>query len=139
MPADSMDPHFSFGVDQRCDGRVAAQPVQAAAASGPDASYRDTQPGADLGVRHGRILDQGADELLIARGQAGEGLAECSVALRRDQFLVRQPSLIVRDDLGVQRIPGSAGPADRAQDPQAFPPGRGGQPAWQCGRIPDFV
>jgi len=46
-----------FGVDQGGDCRMAAQLVQAAAASRPDALDRDAQPGADLGVRHWRVLD----------------------------------------------------------------------------------
>jgi hypothetical protein len=38
------------GVDEGGDGWVTAQFVQAAAAGGPDAADRETQPGADIGV-----------------------------------------------------------------------------------------
>ena len=43
------------------------------------------------------------------------------------------------DVLGVQLIPGRVRSPRGAQDPYAFPPGRGGQPAGQRGRIPDCV
>ena len=51
---------------QRSDGRIAAQLLQAAAAGRPDAPDRDTQLGADLGVRHRRVLDQHGDQPLAA-------------------------------------------------------------------------
>src|SRR5690348_17120008 len=56
----------SFGIDQRCDCRMAAQFVQTPATGGPDAANRDAQFGADLGIRHRRILDEHADQLLTA-------------------------------------------------------------------------
>jgi hypothetical protein len=37
---------------------------------GSDAPDWDTQPGADLGVRHWRVLEQQADQPLVARGKA---------------------------------------------------------------------
>ena len=57
------------------DGWVAAQLVQAAAAGGPDAADRDTQPGADIGVRQGRILEQQEDQLLARGRQIAKRLA----------------------------------------------------------------
>ena len=47
---------LGYGVDQGCDSRIAPEFVQAAAAAGLDAADRDAQPGADLGVRRGRVL-----------------------------------------------------------------------------------
>jgi hypothetical protein len=60
-----------LGADQGSDGRMAAQPVQAAAAGGPDAADRDAQLGADLGVRHRRVCGEQGDQLLAARRQVG--------------------------------------------------------------------
>jgi hypothetical protein len=40
-PGNQLDKALSFGVDEHCDGRVSAQLVQAAAATGPDAANRD--------------------------------------------------------------------------------------------------
>src|SRR5262245_56004094 len=54
----------SFGIDQGCDGRMAAQLAQAPAAGGPDTANCDAQLGADLGVRHGGVLDKHGDQLL---------------------------------------------------------------------------
>ena len=66
----------SVGVDQRGDGRVMAELVQAAAAARADASDRNAQLGADLGVRYGRVCDEQGDQLLAARGQIRERLAQ---------------------------------------------------------------
>ena len=63
------------GVDQRGDGRVAAQLGQAAAPVRADAAGRDAQPGADLGIRHGRVLGEQGDQLLAAGRQVRERLA----------------------------------------------------------------
>src|SRR6201986_4859480 len=60
---------------QAGDGWMAAQLVQAAAAVRPDAADRDAQPGADLGIRHGRGLGQQDHQPLPAGGQGGESLA----------------------------------------------------------------
>jgi len=76
---------FGFGVDERCDGRIAAQPVQAAAADRPDAADWDIRRGADFGVRDGRVLDELGNQPLAARGEVQECLAECRVALCRKQ------------------------------------------------------
>jgi hypothetical protein len=48
---------WGFGIDQRSDCRIAAQSQQAAAAGGPDARGRNAELGADLGMRHRRVLD----------------------------------------------------------------------------------
>jgi hypothetical protein len=55
---------------------VAAQPGQAAAADRPDAADRDAQPGADLGVGDGRVLDKQGQQPLAVQRQAGEGFGE---------------------------------------------------------------
>jgi hypothetical protein len=72
---------LAVGVDQGSDRRIAAQLVQAAAAAWPDASDRDAQPGADLGVRHGRVFGEQGDQPLAPGSQPGERLAERRVPL----------------------------------------------------------
>ena len=62
-------PGLGVDGDQRCDGWGAAQLVQAAAAARPDAADRDAQPGADLGICQGRVLDEQGDQLLAAGGR----------------------------------------------------------------------
>ena len=89
------------GVDQGGDDRVAAQLAQAAAASGPDAADRDAQPGTDLGVRHGRVLDQHEDQSPAGWRQVLERLAQCGVALGCQQLLLGRPGLLIRDGLSV--------------------------------------
>jgi hypothetical protein len=68
------------GVEQSGDRRIAAQPVQAAAAAWPDAPDRDAQPSADLGVRHGWILHEHGDQPLAAWGRRVN--ASCSAVCR---------------------------------------------------------
>jgi len=53
-----------LGVDQGGDRRIAAQLLHAAAAAGPDAPDGDAQPGADLGVREGRVFEEQGDQPL---------------------------------------------------------------------------
>ena len=72
LPGQLTSAAVGFGVDQRCEGRVTAQPVQAAAASRPDAADWDAQAGADLRVRCRRVLGEQGDQLLVARGQLQE-------------------------------------------------------------------
>ena len=48
--------------------RGSAQLVQAAVAGGADAAGRDAQPGADLGVGHGRVGGQQGEQPLAVRG-----------------------------------------------------------------------
>jgi hypothetical protein len=64
------------GVDEGGDGWVTAQLVQAAAAGGPDAADRGAQPGADIGVGQGRVLEQQEDQLLAGGRQVAECLAQ---------------------------------------------------------------
>src|SRR2546429_4333948 len=72
---------LGVGVDQRGEGRVAAQLVQAAAAARPDAAGRDAQPGADLRIRQRRIFDEQGEQMLAARGQLPERLTQGRVPL----------------------------------------------------------
>ena len=81
--------------------------------------------------QHAEMADQ---ELLTA-----ERLAQRRVAFGLQQFLLRQPGLLVRDHHGVRHMLGGARSPRRAQDPDAFPPGRGGQPAGKRGRVADLV
>jgi hypothetical protein len=118
---------------------MAAQLVQAAAAGGPDAAGRDTQLGADLGVRHGRVFDEQGDQLLAGGGQVGERLAQRCVALGDEQFMFGHPGLVGGDVLRVQHVPARLCPARLAQDPEAFAPGGGGEPARKRGRIAEAV
>ena len=96
---------------------------------GSDAPDWDTQPGADLGVRHWRVFEQQADQPLVARGQGQERLAQGRVALGHEQLLLGRPGLLGREDLGVQPVPGREWFPGGAQDPEALSPGCGGQPA----------
>src|SRR5262245_36802686 len=112
-----------------------AQFFEAAAAAGPDASDRDAQPGAYLRIRHRRVLDEHAHQLLAFRRQVRESLAQRRVALRHPQFMVDHPGLRVRDNLDFQHMPERLRAARRAPGPAAFPLGGGGQPARKCGRI----
>ncbi len=80
---------------------MTAQPVQAAAASGPDAADWDAQAGADLRVRCRRVLGEQGDQLLVARGQLQERLVQRGVALGRQQLLLGRSGLLVRDVLDV--------------------------------------
>ncbi|HJZ25301.1 MAG TPA: hypothetical protein VJ370_03405, partial [Streptosporangiaceae bacterium] len=68
---------------QRCDRRIAAELLQAAAAGRPDAADRDAYPDADVGVRHGRPDDEQGKQLLAARGQAAECLTQRRLTFRR--------------------------------------------------------
>ena len=53
---------------------------------------RDVQPGADLGVRHGQVIDQQGDQLLAARRQAGGYLTRRGAQLScQQQLLLRHP------------------------------------------------
>jgi hypothetical protein len=62
---------------------------------GPDAPGRAAQLGADLGVRHRRVLDEQGDELLgAARGQARERLPQHRVALGPEQLRFRRPVIV---------------------------------------------
>jgi hypothetical protein len=121
-----LTPRSRRRVDQRCDGRVAAQLVQAAAAVGANAADRDAEPDIDLGIRRGRILGEQGDQLLAAGWQLRERLAQGCVALGREQLLLGRLGVIVRDALGVRRIAGIACSRRGAQDAVAFPPGRDG-------------
>jgi len=122
-----------FGVDQGCDGRVAAQLVQAAAAQRADAADRDDEGGADLGVGHGRVVDEQGDQLLVVRRQAGERLAQRGVPLGGQQFLFGVLGLVVSDVVGVRRQRGSLGAV------RAFAPSGGGQPPRQGGRVAEVA
>jgi hypothetical protein len=110
-----------FVVDQRGDGRVAAQLVQAAAACRSDTADRDAQPGADLGIWHRWVFDEHGNQLLAGRGQVGERLAQCRVALRHQQLLLSRPGLLVGDVLGAEQLPGRLRSARRIQDPVRIP------------------
>jgi hypothetical protein len=116
---------------------VAAQLVQATAAGGPDAADGDAEPGADLGVGHGRVLDQGEDQRPAGWRQVAERCVQRRVALDRWQLLLRRPGLLIWDGFGVRARPGGQRSWHRTQDPQAFSPGHGGQPAGERGRIAD--
>src|SRR5215813_4431127 len=132
-------PGCLFGVDQGGDRRVVSQLLYAAAAAGPDAPDGDAQPGADLGVRHGRVFEEHGDQALARGWQAGEGLAEGRVALREEQLIFRRPGLLVRDALDVRCILRSLLVPRSPQGPQAFPPSGGDEPARKRGRIVNRV
>jgi len=100
---------------------VAAQLVQAAAAARPGAAGRDAQPGADLGIRQRRILDEQGEQLLAARGQLPECLPQGGVPLGREQVLPGCLGVIVGDGPGGQRIPGVARAPGRARGPGSRP------------------
>ena len=89
------------GVEQSGDRRIAAQPVQAAAAAWPDAPDRDAQPRADLGVRHGWILHEHGDQPLATWGQAGKRLVQRCMPLARQQLLLGHFGLLAGDVPGV--------------------------------------
>jgi hypothetical protein len=128
-----------LSIQQGGDGRVAAHLVQVAAAGRADAADGDAQLGADVGVRYGRVRDEHGDQLLAVRGQLGERLAQRRMALGRQQLLVGPAGPLVRKAVDVQRIPGRVRYVARAQDAEAFPPGGGGEPAGQRGRLADLV
>ncbi len=125
------------GVDQGSDGRVAAELVHVAAAGGPDAADGDTEPDADLGVGHGRVLKQQGDQLLAGGRQSGERLAQRGVALGRQQLLLGRPGLVIGDVLDIGHIPGRHTSLRRAQDLEALPAGHGDEPARKGGRVAD--
>jgi hypothetical protein len=89
------------GIDQGSDVRVAAQLVQAAAASRPDAANRDTQPDANLRIGHGRVFKQQGDQPLTGGWQGRERFAQRRVALGSQQPLLGCPGLVIGGDLGV--------------------------------------
>jgi hypothetical protein len=128
-----------FVVDQGGDCRMAAEPGQAAAAGGPNAADRDAQPGADLGVRHGRVRDKQGNQLLAALRQIGECLAQRSVAFCQQQLILGPPALGVWDGRGIWHRAGSARIPCCARGPAAFVPGRGGEPAPKRGRFADVM
>ena len=68
-------------------------------------------------------------------GSVRERLAQRRVPLGREQLLLRRYGLLVRDGLGVRRMPSVVRSPRRAQDTAAFAPGGGGQPAGKRGRI----
>src|SRR5579862_10059075 len=84
-----------LAVYQAGDGRVAAQPVQGAAAVRADASDRDAEPGADLGVGHGWVGDEQSQQSLEGQRQAGERLAQRSVALGHEQLVLNRLGVTV--------------------------------------------
>jgi hypothetical protein len=88
-------------VDQRCDGRVAAQLVQEAAAVRADAADRDAQPGADLCIRHRRALGEHGEQPLATGGQVRERLAQGRLVIGLEQFLLGCLGVMVRDGRGV--------------------------------------
>ena len=126
------------GVDQRGDGRVTAQLVQAAAAGRADAPGSDAQPGADLGVRLGRV----GESMAISRWQQeGRCLSASRSAALRSAASSSCSAITARSSgmlLGVQHVPGCLRSA-RAQTPGAFSPGRGGEPAGKRSRIAECV
>ena len=67
-----------------------------------------------------------------------ECLAQRRVALGREQFLPGRCGLVIGNFAGVGHVPGWVRPPG-TQDPDAFPLGRGGEPASKCGRITDFL
>jgi len=77
----------------------------------------------------GRVLGEQGNQLLAAGRQVRERLAQGRVALGHEQLLLGRPGLLVREDLGVQPVPGREWFPGRAQDPEALSPGCGGQPA----------
>jgi kumamolisin len=126
-----------FAVDQADDGRVAAQPVQGAAAVRADAPDRDAEPGADLGVGHGWIGDEQSQQPLGGQRQAGERLAQRGLALRLEQLVLNRLGLLILPILQYLHV--TEDRALNATDPAAFPPGRGGYPARERGRITQAV
>jgi len=79
-----------LGVDQGSDGRVAAQPLQAPSATGPDAPGRDAQPRADLGIRDRRVCDEQGEQLLAAEGQPGNCVTQHGLLLGHEQVLIAE-------------------------------------------------
>ncbi len=114
---------------------MAAQPGQQAAAGGPDAAGRDAQPGADLGVGQRRIHDEQFHQPLAAGGQVGERLAQGGVTLGQEHLLLGHHGLRICHVRHVGHQFGDLPRPGRAQAPEAFPPGRGDQPAGQRGRV----
>jgi hypothetical protein len=90
-------------------------------------------------MRHRRVLDEHGDQLLAVWGQVRERFAQRGVALRHEQFVLRHPGLLVRDVLGIQRMSERTLSLRRTQDPPAFPLGRSGEPAGECGRVADLA
>jgi hypothetical protein len=89
------------------DRRIAAELVQAAAAGRPGADDRDAQPGADLGVRHGRLVDEQGKQPLAARGQAAECLTQRRVTFRCKALLFGRPGLVAGFPPGAGEFPGN--------------------------------
>jgi hypothetical protein len=114
---------------------MAAQPGQQAAAGGPDAADRDAQPGADLGVRQRRIHDEQFHQPPAAGGQVGERLTQGGVTLGREHLLFSHHGLRIGQVRHVGHQFGRQLRTGLAQAPEAFPPGRGDQPAGQRVRV----
>jgi hypothetical protein len=80
-------------------------------------------------------VDEQGDQVLTARRQAGERLAQRNMPLGGQQLLFGDPGLVVVDILSVQRQDGGLRAVCGAQDPGAFEPGGGGQPPRQGVRV----
>ena len=117
---------------------MTAEFVQAAAAGGSYAADRNAQRGADPGVGHGRVLDEQGDQLLAAGRQGQECHAQSGLPLGHEQLVLGRPGLLTGGEAGLGSIVGRVRTRHSARDPQAFPAGRGGQPACQRGRIADL-
>ena len=82
-----------------------------------DASDRNAEPGADLGVGQWRVGDEHGEQALAARRQPGERLAQRGGTLEREQLVLCRDGLLVWHV--VQQLPvagwwGLAGPVQES-------------------------
>src|SRR5712691_11792758 len=127
----------SLDIDQVGYCRIAAQLFQAAAAAGPDAPDRYAKPGANFSVGHRRVSNEQGKQSMRGQGKAAERLMQRSTALRHEQLILGPRGRLGRCIFW--RLPVGWQLAGGAQDFEAFPPGDGGEPAGQRGRITDRV
>jgi hypothetical protein len=75
-----------------------------------------------------------------AAGQQGqECLAQSGLPLGRVQLVIGRRGLLTGGKAGLGSVAGRVQATHGARDPQAFPAGRGGEPASQRGRIADLI
>ena len=126
------------GVDQRRDGRVAADLVQAAATVGP------MLPTGIASVALISAYGTGGSAVSMATSrwhsvEMGVRLAQRRMALGREHFLLGEVDLLIRDFLGVERVDGCVRSACRAHETPALPPGGGSEPSGQRGQLANLA
>src|SRR5260370_26090374 len=95
---------MAFRADESRKRRMAAKPVDTAAAVGSDAADGKYKRGTDFSVGHRGVSDEHRDQALAPRRQRAERLAQRHVTFRGEQFLFGRRCVLVWERVEVWRV-----------------------------------